>query len=274
MLNAFHYVIIIANNEKSFAFTGAIIETITVEMLNAFHYVIIIANKTVLYILRRQSNMKKITHIKNVMIFGDSYSTFEGYIPLGYDSFYTVAGRNDNDLTVVEQTWWHSLCTEMDLNLVLNNSWSGSTICYTGYNNSYAKASSFVNRLDLLIQNGFFEENVIDTVFVYGATNDSWANSPLGQIKLHNHTEEDLLCVCPAIGYFIGKLRQVLPDANIIFIINNGIKPEIIDAIKTSSEYFQTDYVQLPKLDTGFDHPTIKGMTQIKDCIKAFLENY
>ncbi len=44
MLNAFHYVIIIANNEKSYAFTDAIIETIKVEMLNAFHHVIIIAN--------------------------------------------------------------------------------------------------------------------------------------------------------------------------------------------------------------------------------------
>ncbi len=40
MLNAFHYVIIIANKEKSFAFTDAIIETINVEMLSAFHYVI------------------------------------------------------------------------------------------------------------------------------------------------------------------------------------------------------------------------------------------
>ncbi len=42
MLNAFHYVIIIANKEKSSAFTDAIIETIKVEMLNAFHYVITI----------------------------------------------------------------------------------------------------------------------------------------------------------------------------------------------------------------------------------------
>ncbi len=30
------------------------------------------------------------------------------------------------------------------------------------------------------IENGYFNKNKIDTIFVFGGTNDGWANSPLG----------------------------------------------------------------------------------------------
>ena len=51
------------------------------------------------------------------------------------------------------------------LNLILNNSWSGSTIGYTGYNNTdCSKSSSFIYRLKQLIESDFFEENQIDEI--------------------------------------------------------------------------------------------------------------
>ena len=117
----------------------------------------------------------------NTIIFGDSYSTFENFVLEGYAVYYTEKGRPETDVTKVFQTWWHQVVTEIDLNLNLNNSWSGSTIGYTGYNNTdCSHSSSFIYRLQKLIEQDFFDKNDIDTVFVFGGTNDSWAEAPLG----------------------------------------------------------------------------------------------
>ena len=214
-------------------------------------------------------NIKK--PIKNVMIFGDSYSTFEGYIPEGYAFYYKNDEKPGTDVRHVEETWWHGLFAEIDANLVQNNSWSGSTIGNTGYDGDCSKTSSFICRLETLKENGFFEKNEIDTVFVFGGTNDSWSNAPLGKIKLSGHTPEDLFSVCPAICYFIGRLKEILPEANIVSIINTNLKTEIGDAIKEASDYNGTSYVALSEIDKQSGHPTLQGMAEIKEQVKAAL---
>ena len=84
--------------------------------------------------------------IKNFMIIGDSYSTFKDYVPEGYALYYT--GDGQCGVSAVEETWWHKFRTETDTNLVLNDSWSGSTVCYTGRQSpEYGYRSSFVNRM-------------------------------------------------------------------------------------------------------------------------------
>ena len=98
----------------------------------------------------------------NTIILGDSYSTFEGFVPEGYDIYYFENGYSDTDVTKVSQTWWHQVVDEADLNLILNNSWSGSTIGYTGYDNvDCSKSSSFIYRLKQLIAEEFFVKNKI-----------------------------------------------------------------------------------------------------------------
>ena len=62
----------------------------------------------------------------NTLIFGDSYSTFEGFVPNGYDIYYSENGLADTDVTQVSQTWWHQVMSEANLNLILNNSYSDS----------------------------------------------------------------------------------------------------------------------------------------------------
>ena len=205
------------------------------------------------------------------MIFGDSYSTFEGYIPEGYAFYYKNDEKPGTDVRHVEETWWYGLFAEIGANLVQNNSWSGSTIGNTGYDGDCSKTSSFICRLETLKENGFFEKNEIDTVFVFGGTNDSWSNAPLGEIKLSDHTKEDLFFVCPAICYFIGRLKEILPSANIVSIINTNLKAEIGDTIKAASDHNGTAYVELSGIDKLTGHPTIKGMAEIKEQVKAAL---
>lgn len=204
---------------------------------------------------------------KSALIFGDSYSTFEGYIPEGYDVYY-FDGRSSTDVTRVQETWWHLLCREANLNLIHNNSWSGSTIGYTGYRGTDCSASSsFIYRLRKLAESGFFEENEIDTVFVFGGTNDSWSNAPLGEAKFSDWEEKDLFFVLPAIGYFLHALKALLPKAKIYCLINTEIKEEIISCLQEASKKYGITTVSFDTIDKTNGHPTVQGMKDIKNSV-------
>ena len=103
--------------------------------------------------------------IGNLMIFGDSYSTYAGMIPEGYAVYYSKEGRGDPEFMVTkmeaEDTWWMRLINATDATLVQNNSWSGSTVGYTGYSGDCSHTSSFIYRYRQLKERGFFKENRI-----------------------------------------------------------------------------------------------------------------
>ena len=206
--------------------------------------------------------------MENTLIFGDSYSTFEEYVPKGYAVYYSETERPETDVTKVEQTWWYQVVEEATLKLALNNSWSGSTIGYTGYNNTdCSKSSSFIYRLKELIDNGFFVKNQIDKVFVFGGTNDSWSNAPLGEAKYSNWEEKELFSVLPAICYFLNFLKETLPQADIYCLINTDIKPEIASCMKNACEKYQITPITFNSIDKKCGHPTIQGMKNIKDSV-------
>ena len=212
-------------------------------------------------------------NINKLLILGDSYSTFKGYIPEGFSFYYDDKESRGLDVRHVEETWWHKLLTATNAQLALNNSWSGSTICYTAYDKrDCSHDSSFIYRFREIIKSGFFEKCDVDTVILFGGTNDSWAGSPLGEIKLSNFEESDLYYAIPAVCYLIKLVRETLPEANILFVINTKIKPEIVDAIKMASEHFGVDYMQLQNIDKKNGHPTVKGMDDIYNEILAFLK--
>ena len=210
---------------------------------------------------------------KNIMIIGDSYSTFKGYNPDGYNVYYHKDRTDGATVLTVEDTWWHSLSKELDLNIVLNDSWSGSTVGYRGYENADCSCtSSFIFRLERLFKNGFFEKNKIDTLFIFGATNDSWANVELGELKFSDFTKDDLYFVLPAVSYFIKRAKEILPNANVIYIINDVLKPEIINGIKSACNHFGANYVHLSEIEKTNGHPSAIGMQKIKNQVVDFLK--
>ena len=213
----------------------------------------------------------------NILIMGDSYSTYEGMIPKGYATYYSKEGRADPAYAVtkmdVEDTWWMRMIRATDAKLVQNNSWSGSTICYTGWNGiDCSKTSSFICRYRKLKAQGFFEKNEINTVFVFGGTNDSWSNAPLGDEKYSDFCEKDLFCALPAICYFMKTLKEDLPGAKIIFIVNDGLKSEIVNTIKSSAERFGVDAIELHGIEKELGHPNISGMKSICEQILEALK--
>ena len=50
------------------------------------------------------------TPVRTVAVLGDSYSTFDGYIPEGNAYWYSSKAQGPNDVVKVEQTWWHQFC--------------------------------------------------------------------------------------------------------------------------------------------------------------------
>ena len=206
----------------------------------------------------------------NVMIFGDSYSTFKGYIPEGYAVYYSGNRETPPDVSDVTKTWWHQVISETGSTLVQNNSWSGSTICYTGYGcTDRSKTSSFIYRFEKMLKEGFFKENKIDTLFVFGGTNDSWCQAPEGQLQFSDWTRDSLFFVLPAMCYFFYRLKKELPDTEIVCIINNGLRASIIRGMNKICEHYGIKKVSFENtpIDKVNGHPTEQGMTDIKNHI-------
>ena len=215
--------------------------------------------------------------MKNVIIMGDSYSTYKGCIPEGFRHYY---GKRDREETFfaetfkLEDTWWYQTVNELNLNLVQNNSWSGSTICYTGYDNAdVSTTSSFIYRLENLCREDFFNKNDIDTMIVFGATNDNWTGGPLGETKFENWQKSDLYSVKPAICYYLHQIKEKAPSVNVYFIINPHLRKEIISCIIDACARYNFNYIILDDFDKEDGHPTALGMNQIHKQVTSFLKN-
>ena len=214
--------------------------------------------------------------MKNILIFGDSYSTHKNVIPQGYKAFYCDGGREEGPAVTnmqMEDTWWYRFIAYIDGRLVRNDSWSGSTIGYTGYENTdCSQTSSFIYRYRKLKESGFFKKNEVDTIFVFGGTNDSWCGATLGEIKLSDWEENDLFKVLPAICYFAYTLKKDLSNVEIVFVINTELKEEIVNCIEIASKVYKFKFVRLENITKENGHPTTKGMVEISEqVIKALL---
>lgn len=198
---------------------------------------------------------------ENILIFGDSYSTFEGFVPKGFAVYYPRF-----DVLDVTKTWWDMLTKEMNWEIVLNNSWSGSTICNTVREDiACPKSSSFICRLAKLIDEGFFAQNKIDKVLIFGATNDSWIGTSAGDLIFNNWTADDLKLVLPGISYFIKKLLEVMSPQDVHFIINTKLREEISNGIMKICDYYNVGYTVLFDIEKTEGHPTYQGMIDIKN---------
>ena len=174
----------------------------------------------------------------------------------------------------VDETWWYQLLTEQGDQLCMNNSWSGSTISYTGGDKAdCSKTSSFIFRLEQLAQNGFFSENQIDTVYVFGGTNDNGFQTPLGNLNCTEFSHDTLFQVFPAISYFMKRLKEILPKAKLVWIINTDMKPELADGMEKLSRQYGFLSVRLNPFEKISYHPSVRGMREIKDQIIQSLKN-
>lgn len=203
------------------------------------------------------------SNLGNVFILGDSYSTYAGYIPISEAAFYKSEGCSIPEFSDVSETWWHQVLEAKNGNLILNDSYSGSTFCNTGYNGRDCSATSFVGRFDKLVDEKFFDDKKIDSVLLFGGTNDSWAESPIGNLKWSDWTKEDLCSALPALCYLAEKISVKLNEAKIYCILNSELKEEINDGVRAVCKKFGFELIELSNIEKIDGHPNIKGMSQI-----------
>lgn len=221
-----------------------------------------IISATLLFFCALNSNAQN--QIK-VSILGDSYSTFEGCVSPNWNEvwYFNSPKLDKTDLTEPSQTWWKILLEDDKYVLEKNNSYSGSTICTTGYNGADFSDRTFISRIHNL--------GNPDLILIFGATNDSWANSPVGEFKWEKWTEEDLKSFRPAMSYLVENITSLYPETEFLYIINDGLKEEITASIVEVCERYGMPYLQLEGINKMAGHPNMKGMRQIADQVKTAL---
>jgi hypothetical protein len=208
-----------------------------------------------------------VAQTKAVSILGDSYSTYEDFVTPATNElwYYAKNSEQKTDVKDVRQTWWHQLIKENGWRLAVNNSYSGATISYTGYDGNDYSPRSFNTRMDNLGQP--------DIIFIFGATNDSWAGSPIGGFKYEGIKKADLYEFRPALAHMLRWMTDRYVNTEIYFILNTELKDEINTSVKTICEHYGVPVITLTEVDKISGHPSVKGMRQIADQVNSFLKS-
>lgn len=201
-----------------------------------------------------------------ISILGDSFSSFQYFMsPSDNKVWYPQKDSLFNNLRTVEQTWWHLTLQKYNATLEVNNSYSGSTICNTGYDGYDYSSLSFVTRMSSI--------GNPDILFIMGGTNDYWAEAPMGNFKYADWITQDLKQFRPAFAYMLDYLITKHPNMRIINIIDPKIGRSIINSQIIICTHYKVDYLLLSNYERQNGHPNIKGMESIKDQIVHFLDS-
>ncbi len=206
-------------------------------------------------------------NVRTVAILGDSYSTFQGYIPEGNAYWYYVPGKPEperTDVTDVTQTWWWILTHREGYKLGVNDSYSGATVSYTGYDGKDYSDRSFITRIPNL--------GHPDIILILGAINDSWAGVRMGEYKYTSIEREDLYTFRPAFSKLLHLALELYPDADIRFILSDGLREELNESVLAICDHYGIPCIRLEGIDKRMGHPTVKGMASIADQVIQHIE--
>ncbi len=144
-----------------------------------------------------------------VSIFGDSISTYENWIPYGYNNFYPMSG----DVKDINDTWWIRMFDETGMKLCANASSSGCTCAgdSTDVQNPQVGCSDF-RITDLSDKNGAYP----DIIVIFMGTNDLLENIPLGENDGTVAVEEGMIDnFADAYSLILDKLENYYPCSEI-----------------------------------------------------------
>lgn len=192
----------------------------------------------------------------SISVLGDSYSTFEGYVtPSTNEMWYYEESGNRTDVDDVAQTWWWQVAKQGGYRLCVNNSYSGSTIGYQGYDGNDYSERSFLSRMDNL--------GNPDIILIFGATNDSWAGEPVGEYKYEGWRKSDFYTFRPAMAYMLHHVTHRYPNVKVYFILNSELRDDITESCKTICQHYNVPCIALHDIHKINGHPSKKGMEAI-----------
>lgn len=118
-----------------------------------------------------------------------------------------------------------------------------------------ASRNNFISRVDSL--------GNPDLIFVFGGTNDAWANSPMGEYQYSDWTKEDCKNFRPAVACLIDMLKQRYPNAEFCFILNSELKETVNESMREICNHYNVKLVELHDIEKQNGHPSINGMKSI-----------
>lgn len=212
--------------------------------------------------------LKSILNNKNVSILGDSISTYEGYSNDYINTNSTIKNnrsyyKESNHIMEVTNTWWLRTINLLDMNLLVNNSFSGDKVTTGG----------LIRSKELHDNTGDNKDTLPDIIFVYIGINDYIKGVEVEEFKISYDTMiNNIITSYPKSKIYIlnliptkASLRDLEEFNNIIIEVSNKYKTNIIDLNKNSN--IDLSNCSTYMVDAKCLHPNITGMTTMSNVI-------
>jgi lysophospholipase L1-like esterase len=146
-----------------------------------------------------------------------------------------------------------------------NESYSGATISYTGYDGLDFADRSFITRLPRV--------GSPDVLVILGGTNDSWAGAPVGEYKYEDFQTEDLYYYRPALAKLLQDAKQRYPKARLLFVMNSELREDITESSMEICAHYSVPFLQLYDIEKKAGHPNVEGMKSIASQVLSALQD-
>lgn len=223
------------------------------------------------YDLLGSSKINSKRHYNTFSVLGDSYSTFVDFVTPSTNLCWYPA--SNNDVSKVEQMWWHIFANQYESALQVNNSYSGSPISYDGWGdgNTDSTETGFIARANNI--------GTPELIFVFGGSNDSWVRVPLGEYKYADWVEADFTSFRPSLAYLLNYLKQHNAGARIVFILSGNIinsgnqstATNIDESVLTICNHYGVEVIELDAVSVSNGHPTVAGQASIAQQVYDFI---
>lgn len=152
--------------------------------------------------------MEKRYENKLFSLLGDSISTLAGYSEPGDAAYYEGIRKLEAEVYTPEDTWWGQVIEALGGELLVNNSFSGSTVCkHPDF--TYPSYACSDERTSALCQDG----RTPDVIMVFMGTNDRGLCFPPAPTQ--DWQQDDLGVFSVAYSKMVEKLRRNYPKAEI-----------------------------------------------------------
>ncbi len=136
---------------------------------------------------------------KYFSLLGDSISTYEGYLPQDYPSYYSHRDSYVTNIYGSRDTWWGQVIQHFKARLLVNNSFSGSYVCRAKNCETQSYGCSDL-RTSCLSQSGIMP----DVIIVFLGTNDRGAG-----FALTSEDKSDLSVIENAYAAMLDKIKKI-----------------------------------------------------------------
>ncbi len=200
-----------------------------------------------------------------VAVLGDSYSTFEKYIPDTNKTYYTTTDWSKTGVVNVKQTWWWQVIKKAGFKLGANDSYKRGLL--------YPIRDIMTRTMPTVhLLQGFPVWGILISSSSSVESMTIGQTLPIGEYKYGDFKRADLYTYRPALAKLIELAQEHYPNVTLYFIISDDLKTEIVESTKVVCEHYGIKYVQLQGIEKESGHPTVKGMETIANQVLTLIK--